>query len=153
MTLTPGRIEQLIYDSYYRGRMNTGDAAAAIHSAHLESIKELEEENKKLKAAIDLPADYKVMELSKIKKELLDEMLVISRDYFEDTVDKVANALGDKTEWSNFNDRGVNAIELATQLTQTLSRYKEALEKIETWTVAHDFNPAGIANTALNEKV
>jgi len=43
------------------------------------------------------------------------------RDRNEDRIDEIADALGDDTEWSSANDRGVNAVELAEQLTENLS--------------------------------
>lgn len=47
------------------------------------------------------------------------------RDGWQERVDAIATALGDKTEWSNLNDRGYNATVLAAELHIALAE-KEA---------------------------
>lgn len=53
-----------------------------------------------------------------LKKELEREeksclALIDERDLREEQINQIADLLGDETEWSNHNDRGLNAIELA----------------------------------------
>lgn len=44
------------------------------------------------------------------------EELIQQRDAFEERINQIADALGDKSEWTNQSDRGANALELAEQL-------------------------------------
>lgn len=101
-------------------------------SAHLQSVKELEEKSDKFEA-MALKSDSRIFEMKEQIQEL-EEINKASKEY-------------------------INKLEaINNQLTQTLSRYKEALEKIRDFPANGTYikewvDMKSIANTALNEKV
>jgi len=48
----------------------------------------------------------------------------------ENRLNEIADALGDETEWSNLNDRGVNALELAHQAVTALATHEARAAKL-----------------------
>lgn len=57
-------------------------------------------------------------EIERLNQRLVSEendylRLIGERDHREEQIDEIADALGDQTEWTSANDRGVNALELA----------------------------------------
>jgi hypothetical protein len=76
------------------------------------------------------------MKKLKVKLEEADreiEKLITERDLREEQIDEIADALGDKTEWSNLNDRGLNAVELAQINHTKLEEAKGLLKRAEKW--------------------
>jgi chromosome segregation ATPase len=92
----------------------------------------LEQEVIKLKAELEAA----LAEVERLKKRLTDEerdclKVIDERDFREEQINQIADALGDETEWTSANDRGVNAIELASELTEAraeIERLKEILK-------------------------
>lgn len=58
------------------------------------------------------------------------------------------------TQRKNLQDYYIKIIDRQTkewiEISEERDRYREALEKISGWTVAHDFNPAAIAHQAIS---
>lgn len=52
------------------------------------------------------------------------EDVIDQRDAFHARIDEIADALGDETEWSNLNDRGARALELAAELLAEVRRFR-----------------------------
>ncbi len=55
------------------------------------------------------------------------------RDAFEARIDEIADALGDDTEWSSANDRGVNALEIAREAVERLAAIRVAVDPVRHW--------------------
>lgn len=81
-------------------------------------IEELEKERDELKVKLD--------------KEYSDCLQVLAeRDYRENQINEIANALGDSSEWSNITDRGDEALELVHQLKRDITLANQKLEKYD----------------------
>lgn len=55
------------------------------------------------------------------------------RDALHERIDEIADALGDETEWSNVNDRGANALDLANEAVNRLANLSIAVDPVRLW--------------------
>lgn len=62
---------------------------------------------------------------------------IAERDAFGDRISEIADALGDETEWSNLNDRGSNALELAEQAIAERDEARKQLADANYWRERH----------------
>lgn len=56
--------------------------------------------------------------------------LIDTRDHREQQINEIADALGDESEWSNLNDRGDNACELAEALVQERDKLRRDYQTV-----------------------
>jgi flagellar biosynthesis chaperone FliJ len=73
-------------------------------------------------------------EISRLKVQLEKEQsdclsLIDERNFREDQINKIADTLGDRREWSNINDRGDNCIEAVWSLKDKLTTANALLDE------------------------
>ena len=114
---------------------------AALLDGNTRLIGELETARDALKAERDARFDADmahVAEVTEMRQKLAQEdsahgKTVAQRDAFEERINEIANALGDESEWTNLNDRGENALELAHALRAQLAEKEAELRKLRDW--------------------
>lgn len=136
-------------ESLKNARDDRTEALFALRTAEAR-VAELEAERDELKVQFAALNDgfkpitqqeyrYNLEALEKqVEKEERDHMVTIEqRDFREEQIDQIADILGDETEWTSSNDRGVNAIELVSEIK---SRLAECADKH--LSLAEKFNKA-----------
>lgn len=86
--------------------------------------------------ATDIP--LLVAEVERLRAEAEAEershgQTIDDRDALHERIDDIADALGDETEWSNVNDRGANALDLANEAVNRLANLSIAVDPVRSW--------------------
>lgn len=69
---------------------------------------------------------------SQLEKEEADSSAIIDeRDALHSRIDEIADALGDETEWSNCNDRGERALEIASEVAHERDRLRADIDQCQ----------------------
>lgn len=71
-------------------------------------------------------------QLSCLQRYYSSDTTIEERDHMHEQIDAIADALGDETEWSNLNDRGDNAIELAAALVKERDEARAEVARLRT---------------------
>ena len=74
--------------------------------------------------------------------------IIDQRDAFHERIDEIADVLGDETEWSNCNDRGVRALELAAEVIADRNQMRDEVANL-----SEQLTESQLARIALSEEL